>query len=190
MGGGAGYTLATGLFIGLAGMLGILSYIVNIIPEAAVAPILVFIGIEIMAHTFKATPSEHYTAVAMAFIPVVAYLVLIQVNSALAGVGSSADRLAGQAAVTYHTLVVLANGFIISSLLWGAALAKIIDHKLRAAAGFLTAGAMAALFGVIHSPFPDGRLFLPWQIDSGDPILLMSAYLMMAGILFFWRLIV
>jgi adenine/guanine/hypoxanthine permease len=186
MGGGAGYTLATGLFIGLAGMLGVLSYVVNFIPEAAVAPILIFIGVEIMAQTFNVTPAAHHRAVAMAFVPVIAYLVLIQVGSALTGAGSTAGLLTGDSAVTYHTLVILGNGFIITSLLWGAAVSKIIDQRLEAAAGFLAVAAVGAFFGVIHSPFPDGRLFWPWRVDSKDPIFLFAAYLLMAGILFLW----
>lgn len=122
----------------------------------------------------------------MAFLPPIAYLVLIQVNSALSGVGSDATRLTGNAAVTYQAILVLANGFIISSLLWGAAVAKIIDHRLRAAAGFLAVAGLGTLFGVIHSPFPDGRLFLPWAVDTDEPLFLSAAYLIMAGILFLW----
>jgi adenine/guanine/hypoxanthine permease len=187
MGGGAGYTLATGMFIGLAGVLGFLSMVVNLIPEAAVAPILIFIGIEIMAQSFSATPKEHHKAVAMSFLPSIAYLVLIQVHSVLGNVGLDATALKGEAAVTYHALVIMANGFIITSLLWGATLAKIIDGELRIASGFLLIGAGGAFFGVIHSPFPDGRLFLPWQIHSHDPIALTVAYMIMAGILYFWN---
>lgn len=183
MGAGAGYTLATGLFIGLGGMLGYLAWIVNIIPEAAVAPILVFIGLEILAQAFTVTPAAHHKAVAIAFPPAIAYLVLIQVNSALTGAGSSTDRLTGEAAATLQNITILANGFIISSLIWASAVSKIIDRRFKAAAGFLCAGGIAALFGVIHSPYPDGRLFWPWAIDSDVPAVLLSAYLLAAGVL-------
>ena len=187
MGGGTGYTLATGLFIGLGGSFGVLSYMVNLIPEAAVAPILIFIGLEIMAQAFSATPQVHHRAVAMAFLSPIAYLVLIQVNSALSGAGTDASHLTGNAAVTYHTILILANGFIISSLLWGAAVAKIIDHQLGAAAGFLAVAGLGTLFGIIHSPFSDGRLFWPWQTESSGPIALAVAYLLMSGILWVWE---
>src|SRR5207247_9625141 len=52
MGARAGYTLATALVIGLGAMVGILSLLVTVLPEAAVAPILVFIGLEITAQAF------------------------------------------------------------------------------------------------------------------------------------------
>jgi len=183
MGAGAGYTLATALFVGLGGMLGYLAWIVKIIPEAAVAPILVFIGLEILAQAFGATPKHHHKAVAIAFLPAIAYLVLIQVNSAVSGLGASLDRLTGEAAVTMQNITILANGFIISSLLWAAALSKIIDRRFTAAAGFLAAGGLAALFGLIHSPFPDGRLFWPWAVDSTVPIVLAASYLLSACVL-------
>jgi len=186
MGGGSGYTLATGLFIGLGGIVGFLSVVVNLIPEAAVAPILIFIGIEIMAQSFSATPKIHHKAVAIAFLPPIAYLVLIQIKSALGSVQMDGSELTGEAALTYHSLLILGNGFIITSLLWGAALAKIIDHELRKAAFFLLSAAGGSLFGIIHSPFPDGRLFFPWDVDTGEPFTLAIAYSLMAGMMLLW----
>ena len=186
MGGGAGYTLATGLFIGFAGLLGILSILVNLIPEAVVAPILIFIGIEIMAQSFSATPVAHHRAVAFAFLPCIAYLVLIQVNAVMGNLSVGASSLSGETASTYHSLLVFSNGFIITSLLWGAALSKVIDHKLREAGIFLLVAAGCTLFGVIHSPFSDGRLFWPIGIPKHEPYRLGAAYIMMSLILFLW----
>ncbi|MBI3812354.1 MAG: MFS transporter [Nitrospirae bacterium] len=183
MGAGAGYTLATGLFVGLGGMLGYLAWIVNLIPEAAVAPILIFIGLEILAQAFSATPKSHHKAVAIAFLPAIAYLVLIQISSAVNSAGGSLEKMTGEAAVTVHTVTILANGFIISSMLWAGSLSMIIDHRFKAAAGFLGIAGIASSFGLIHSPFPDGRLLLPWSADGSVPILFTSAYLLSAGLL-------
>jgi AGZA family xanthine/uracil permease-like MFS transporter len=183
MGAGAGYTLATALFVGLGGMLGYLAWIVNIIPEAAVAPILIFIGLEILAQAFSATPKSHHKAVAIAFLPAIAYLVLIQISSAVTGSGGSFEKLTGDAAVTVQTITLLANGFIISSMLWAGALSMIIDQRLKVAAGFLAVAGFASSFGLIHSPFSDGRLFWPWAADSNAPIMLAPAYLLSAGLL-------
>ncbi|HEY5648956.1 MAG TPA: MFS transporter [Nitrospiria bacterium] len=183
MGAGAGYTLATALFVGLGGVLGYLAFFVDLIPEAAVAPILVFIGIEIMSQAFSATPQAHYKAVAFSFLPPIAYLVMIQVNSALAGAGVSAADLKGEAAATLQGVTLLANGFIISSLIWAAGLSRIIDRRFSSAAAFFGAGGIACLFGIIHSPFPDGRLFLPWSAESTLPFSLFGAYVLSAGVL-------
>ncbi len=162
MGGRAGYTLATALFIGLGGVFGYLSFFVDLLPEAAVAPILVFIGIEITAQAFEATPRRHFKAIALAFLPTIAYLVQIEHGLMLGNLGKKAADLSGELLVSYRTTLVLGNGFIVTSLLWGAAFASLLDHKLRGAAAFLLICAVATLCGVIHSPLESGAMFLPW----------------------------
>jgi AGZA family xanthine/uracil permease-like MFS transporter len=77
MGGRAAYTLATALFVGGAGLIGYFGYLYLIIPKATVFPILVFIGLEITAQSFRATPVRHYPAVALACLPALAALVLL-----------------------------------------------------------------------------------------------------------------
>ncbi|HTP64393.1 MAG TPA: MFS transporter [Geobacteraceae bacterium] len=163
MGGRAGYTLATALFIGLGGIFGYLSFFVDLLPEAAVAPILVFIGIEITAQAFEATPRRHFKAIALAFLPTIAYLVQIGHGLMLGNLGKKTSDLTGEMLASYKVNLVLGNGFIVTSLLWGATFAFLLDHKLRQAAAFLVVCAAATLCGVIHSPLESGALFLPWS---------------------------
>jgi AGZA family xanthine/uracil permease-like MFS transporter len=165
MGARAGYTLATALFIGLGGMLGFLSYLVKVLPEAAVAPILIFIGLEIVAQAFQATPARHARAVAIAFLPCVANLVAIEMKDLMATVHAAGARPPGGAALTYATATLLGNGFILTAVLWGAATAFLIDRRLGAAALTFFVRGTAALFGVIHSPLESGGLVLPWTLQ-------------------------
>src|SRR6185436_15292889 len=51
MGGRAAYTLATALFVGGAGMFGYFSWIYQLVPQPAVLPILIFVGIEITSQS-------------------------------------------------------------------------------------------------------------------------------------------
>ena len=39
------------------------------LPQAAMFPILVFVGLEITSQSFHATPRKHYPAVALAIVP-------------------------------------------------------------------------------------------------------------------------
>jgi AGZA family xanthine/uracil permease-like MFS transporter len=48
MGSRSGYTLLTGLFIGLGGIFGYVSFFVELIPRAVLAPILIFVALEIV----------------------------------------------------------------------------------------------------------------------------------------------
>jgi AGZA family xanthine/uracil permease-like MFS transporter len=183
MGARAAYTLATGLVIGLGAMAGIVSALVGVLPEAALAPILVFIGLEITAQAFLATPARHAPAVAFAFIPVIAALVLIQLGSLLAGLGRGPQDLAGEAARTLETVRVLGNGFILTALLWGSGVALIVDRRLVAAAGVFALASLASLCGVMHSPLETGGLFWPGAVASRWPGQLAAGYGLLAGLL-------
>jgi AGZA family xanthine/uracil permease-like MFS transporter len=182
MGARAGYTLATGLVIGIGAATGLLSLVVALLPEAAIAPILVFIGLEITAQAFLATPPRHGAAVALTFVPVVAAVVLIETGSLFAALGVAPATLGGEAAQTYQALVVLGNGFILTAVLWGWALAAIIDHQLVVAGLLFAVASAASVFGVIHSPLASGALFWPWAPPSVIPTHLAGAYGTLAAI--------
>jgi adenine/guanine/hypoxanthine permease len=161
MGARAGYTVATGVVIGGGAAVGIVSLLVSVLPEAAVAPILVFIGLEITAQAFLASPARHAPAVAVSVIPAVAAVLLIELGVLLGSLGKSA---------------ALGNGFVVTALVWGATLCCIIERRLAAAAAILGTAGVATLFGVMHSPLPSGALFWPWSIAAGAPFRLAGAY--------------
>jgi AGZA family xanthine/uracil permease-like MFS transporter len=163
MGARSGYTLATGLVIGLGASAGALGALVGVLPEAAVAPILVFIGLEITAQAFLASPARHGAAVALTFVPVAAAVVLIELGGMLSALGRSGADLAGEAAVTYRALLVLGNGFILTAVLWGSALVFIIERRAAAAAVVFAIASLATLCGLVHSPLPSGAVFWPWS---------------------------
>lgn len=182
MGARAGYTLATALVIGAGAFVGVLSLLVAVLPEAAVATILIFIGLEITAQGFLASPPRHGPAVAISFIPVAAAVVLIQAGALLAGVGKSGADLVGDAAGTYQTLLVLGNGFILTAVLWASAVVFIIDRRFGLAACIFAVASLATLCGLVHSPLPSGALFWPWAPPSGLPARVAGAYGVMAAV--------
>ena len=183
MGGRAGYTLATALFIGLGGILGYLGFFVDLIPEAAAAPILIFIGIEITAQAFEATPRHHYKAIALAFLPAIAYLVNIEFGLILGNLGKTGADLTGDMSATWHATLLLGNGFIVTSLLWGAAFAALFDRSLGRSAAWLGGCAVLTLCGVIHSPLASGALFWPWQTPQAIVWHVAAAYGVMAALM-------
>jgi AGZA family xanthine/uracil permease-like MFS transporter len=183
MGARAAYTLATGLVIGVGAMSGVVAVLVGLVPEAAVAPILIFIGLEITAQAFLATPARHAPAVAMACLPVIAALLTIEIGGVLAALGRTAQDVGGAAGRSLETVRVLGNGFILSALLWGAGVALIIDRRLVAAAGVFALASVACLPGVIHSPLASGGLFWPGSLDSAWPGRLAGGYGLLAALL-------
>ncbi len=164
MGGRAAYTLATALFIGFVGYFGGFNLLFEWLPRPALFPILVFVGLEITAQSFHATPTRHYPALALAMLPALAYLVLIPLNMAL-GLRDPDPP----ARLVVQTLRCLSGGFIVTSLIWAAALAMLIDGRLLHAAGYFLLAGVFALFGVIHSPLRNEQIDFPWRVLSQIP---------------------
>jgi AGZA family xanthine/uracil permease-like MFS transporter len=158
MGGRAAYTLATALFIGAVGYFGWFTHLFAWLPRPAMFPILIYVGLEITAQSFRATPPRHYPALALAMLPALAYMATIPLGMVQDG---NLDALGWQ---VRQTLRCLANGFLITSLLWAAALAALLDGRYRASALYLVVAGVCALFGVIHSPLAAAPLDWPWNV--------------------------
>ncbi|WP_058835492.1 hypothetical protein [Luteimonas abyssi] len=171
MGARTGYTLLTGLFVGLGGMLGLVAGLVQWLPVAVLAPIIVFVGLDIAVQAFQSTRREHAMAVALAFLPAIAYLLAIKLGNPawvdperLAALYAQID--AGHGLPEMAALLVLGNGFIITAMLWATALVALVDRRHGLAAGTLAIAAVATLFGVIHSVHPTGALVVPWTLEG------------------------
>jgi AGZA family xanthine/uracil permease-like MFS transporter len=191
MGGRAAYTLATGIFIGLGGMLGYIAFLAEALPLPALAPILVFIGLEMTTQSYVSVPRRHTPAVTLAVMPSVAYLVVIflsqvhggaLLSAALdpAGVLSATGLTNTEFVRTAGVMVMLANGFIITAMVWGGAAAHLIDRNIRAAVRTIAVGGALSLFGFMHSVLPTGGIYLPWNTGSRLPWHWAAAYLGLA----------
>jgi AGZA family xanthine/uracil permease-like MFS transporter len=192
MGGRAAYTLACALFVGLGGMLGYLPLLARVLPLACLAPILIFVGFDIVTQSFQQTPRDHAPAVCFAMLPSIAQLLLIVLDKANPLFPASALEPGRVAAATgipvafaenFGVFVLLAHGFILTAMLWGAALAFLIDRRIGRAAVVLGIAAVLALFGLIHSVLPTGGIYFPWQptlLASHTPYHWAAAYALLA----------
>ena len=196
MGGRAGYTLLTGLFIGLGGVFGYLAFMAALLPRPALAPVLFFIGLEITSQAYGATPRRHMAAVTVAVLPSIAVVVQILLSQVYNGalMSSAIDPAATLQATgltnpafvqTVGVMIMLASGFIVTAMLWGATVAFLIDRRFTAAAAALAICAALAFFGFIHSILPTGGIYLPWTTGSNLPYHWSVAYLALA-FLFLW----
>jgi AGZA family xanthine/uracil permease-like MFS transporter len=186
MGSRAGYTFLTGIFVGLGGVLGYVSFIVELIPRAVLAPILVFVALDIVMQAFQAVPSRHAPAVAFAFFPTIARLLTIKLGdpeTVLPDIFNKLMTVPGKALPELQVIVALGNGFIITGMLWAAFLAKLIDRRLKISALYLLLLAGFSFFGIIHSAMPDGAMYLPWNLTHSAqqvPYQFALAYLTLA----------
>jgi adenine/guanine/hypoxanthine permease len=169
MGARCGYTLLTGVFVGVGGMLGYLSNLVELVPLAVLAPILVYVSIDITAQAFEATPARHAAAVVFSFFPAIARLVAIELgNPEYVSPAHFSELMAStaQGMPELAVIVALGNGFIITSMVWAGFLAALVDRRTAIAIIMLLSGAVLTLFGIIHSVDPGGAMYLPWNLSG------------------------
>jgi len=142
--------------------------------EAAIAPISSSSG----SRSPRRVPGDAAAlraAVALTFVPVAAAVVLIESGSLFSALGTSPAASRG-AALGYQALLVLGNGFILTAVLWGWALAAIIDHRLVLAGLLFVVASPRHARRRDHSPLASGALFWPWAAPSPMPGRLAGAY--------------
>jgi len=176
VGGRIGYSMATGVVIGLVCFLGLTALLLAVIPLVAILPILLYIGLVIGAQAFQAVPLRHAPAVILAILPNIAGWAQTQIDNALGAAGTTAeaigyDKLAMNG-VIYHGMALLGGGAVLAGLILGAIAAFIIDRKFGWAAVYAGAGAVFSFFGFIHGTS------LGW--GNSAPVAL--GYVMIAGI--------
>jgi AGZA family xanthine/uracil permease-like MFS transporter len=159
MGAGTGYLWAGGAFLFSASLLGLFGFLQHLIPAAAVAPLLVFVGIVITSYAFRSSPPAHGVAIAFALLPHIADLLRKQLDGAILEIlhqgAAPADllsRLAGNQGIYLASYSLLSHGAIITGLLWGGMLAYLIDHKLSKAMLLSFLAGVLSLVGIIHAP--------------------------------------
>jgi AGZA family xanthine/uracil permease-like MFS transporter len=189
MGARTGYTLVTGLVIGLGGVFGYLSNLVELLPVAVLAPILVFVSIGITTQAFEATPLRYAGAVVFSFFPAIARMVAIKLGDPSIVdpahfAALYADGTHGVSAMA--VIVILGNGFIITSMIWASFVVAMIDGHVRKAAGIVALGGLLTACGLIHSVQPIGSVYLPWMLDATSRSLVwqfVAAYAALAAVL-------
>jgi AGZA family xanthine/uracil permease-like MFS transporter len=189
MGARAGYTWLTGIFIGVGGMLGYLSNLIELIPLAALAPVLVFLSLNITVQAFSAVPLRHAPAVAISFFPSIARLLTIELSDPKFIAPERFAQLlgaSGHGLPALAVIVALGNGFIITATIWAAFVVEMTEQRLRAAAAYLAGGGVLCFFGIIHSVRVDGSVYALWQLEGTARSVAMQfcmAYLVLAGAL-------
>lgn len=191
MGAGWSYVLLATLALAVVGWFGMFARFFEMVPGAVVFPVIVYVGLRTIAHSFEVTPRRDYAAMGLAAIPVLAYLIVIFADEVFAGRTPTPEGV-----VLLQTLRCLGNGFILTGLLWAMALVPVMENRPRGAVLPLLFAAACSLVGLIHSPLPGAPLAWPhqvWQelvagrdvrLQFQSPFHWAAAYLLVAGILF------
>ncbi|EGC28709.1 hypothetical protein DICPUDRAFT_51698 [Dictyostelium purpureum] len=189
----SGYSVISGLVIGLGGFFGYLSFLLKVLPKPAIMPIFIFISFEICHDTFhnsKGIEPHHSPAIIWAFFPALfqfANIIIGQISPVLNSAVIDKELVKTTLNITSDSLVssignimIMAHGFICTSLFWGTALAYIIDNKLKKASIFLACCGVLTFFGIIHSVNPNGEVYVPWHSGSKIPYHWTAAYFLIS----------
>lgn len=190
MGAGVGYTLLNGLAMLLVGLFSLGSLLLSIIPMAAIAPILIFIGVVTANQVVRETPRIEVPVIFIAIFPWIANWGLTLAGNVMRAVGTNAGQVGFPAleatGTNYTGLYALGNGAPLTSLIWGCIAIFAIRNRTVAAAISAGVGGVLAFFGIIHESAPvvggerptnfliayamvAALFLLKWFLDKRDP---------------------
>jgi AGZA family xanthine/uracil permease-like MFS transporter len=160
MGAKVNYGFMAAIIMFLLALFGLFSGISILIPLAAVAPILLFIGLTMTDVAFQEVPRKHYIAVAAAIVPAVVELGKEHVDLVTGALGAPpAVALQGEqlqafinAGVNVPGYIPLSYGTIVISMILAALVAFMVSREFMKAALVGVVAAILAFFGIIHTP--------------------------------------
>lgn len=171
-----GFLVMNIFVIGIGAWFGFVNYIIAFVPAEILAPVLMFVGVEISMQVFLVSEKKYYPAAIFGLFPSIAHMVQIQLSSKPDLV--NIDKLTGMIySVTdgkftdITGIVTFGNGFIVTGVLWAALVYYLIDRKIVAATitCFVLAG--LSLFGVIHSINLDGSMYWVFNLPAAHRII-------------------
>ena len=170
------YVLLSGIIVGLGGFFGLIGFLIDLIPDPIIQPILIIIGFDMARLAFHHTPKRHVVAVSFAIAPAILNFCYVKVselwgytNMALSQINSTnlsvADLFPLHWLNGFIVLGAMSNGYILVAMIWGATVAFMIDGKLRYAALLLLMTSVFSLFGIVHSVAPSASIYVPWLME-------------------------
>ena len=156
MGARAGYSVLNGIVVTGLCLIGGVTLVQNVVPLEATLGILLWIGVIITAQAFQHVPRRHALAVAVGLIPALGAWGYQLINVTLLKVGVTLSEVHmkfgdNPADIFIHGVIALNQGFIITSLLFAATMACVIDRQFLRAAGWMAAASILSATGVIHA---------------------------------------
>ena len=197
------YSAGTAVVLGVGGLFGVIGFLIDVLPDAAIKPILIVVACDIVRLAFQGVGTKDSPALAFAVLPAILNFAFIKVSelmshveaglermqSALASMTEAAQLVAVQAQMFipqdwlqgYVLLGALSRGYILTGMLWAAAVAFVIEGRLFRSAFILFLSAALTLFGIVHSVLPNSAIYFPWRLDLADPLVAGLPYRLAIG---------
>ncbi len=149
----SGYSVLNGLVTLVLCTTGILPVVLRFVPLEVAAPVIIWFGLITVGQAVTEVPSNQAIAVVMGLIPALSQWATGIADTVARKAGSSLMELAPRMGddLAMGGLIALGQGSLLTSMLWSAALAFIVQRRFAAAAAWLAAAAALSAVGIIHA---------------------------------------
>jgi len=149
----SGYSLLNGLVTLALCTTGVLPVVLRFVPLEVAAPVIIWFGLMTVGQAVTEVPAHQAIAVIMGLIPALSQWATSIADTVARKAGSSlmeiAPRMGGDLAM--GGLIALGQGSLLTSMLWSAALAFVVQRRFLPAAGWVAAAAGFSAVGIIHA---------------------------------------
>lgn len=172
----SGYLLINIILVGFGAWFGFVNYFIDLIPEAILAPVLLFIGIEITMQVFLISEKKHLPAAILGLFPSIARMVEIKLSSnpdlvSMDKLNTMLHTVTNGKMTDVAAIVTFGNGFIVTGTLWAALVYYMIERRILAVITTCIVLAGMSLFGVIHSVNLDGSMYWFGSLSSQQQLI-------------------
>ena len=149
----SGYSALNGLVTLVLCTTGLLPLVLRIVPLEVAGPVIVWFGLVTVGQAFVEVPRAQSIAVALGLVPMLAQWAAGIADTVARKAGSSLAEVLPRMGteLALGGLLALGQGALLTSMLWAAVMALVIEHRFVQAAGWILAAALLAAFGVIHA---------------------------------------
>ena len=149
----SGYSVLNGVVTLVLCCTGALPVVLRFVPIDVAAPVVVWFGLITVAQAVTEVGPNQAIAVILGLVPALSQWATGIADTVARKAGSSlmeiAPRMGGDLAL--GGLIALGQGSLLTSMVWSAALAFMIQRRFVPAAGWLAAAAVLSAVGVIHA---------------------------------------
>jgi AGZA family xanthine/uracil permease-like MFS transporter len=149
----SGYSALNGLVTLVLCTTGLLPLVLRVVPLEVAGPVIVWFGLVTVGQAFVEVPRSQSIAVALGLIPMLAQWAASIADTIARKAGSSLAEILPRMGteLALGGLLALGQGALLTSMLWAAAMALVIEQRFVQAAGWMAAAAMLSYFGLIHA---------------------------------------
>jgi adenine/guanine/hypoxanthine permease len=149
----SGYSILNGVVTLLLCITGILPVVLRFVPLEVAAPVVIWFGLITVGQAVVDVPPNQAIAVVIGLIPALAQWATSVADVIARKAGSSLMEVAPKMGsdLAMGGLVALGQGSLLTSMVWSATLALIVQKRFAAASAWVTVAAIFSAAGLIHA---------------------------------------